>query len=272
MQGLANKRVALTGSRKLDEISAMIEKKGGTTIKRPIQETIKCPFSEMEQDIKQFVENGSDWVVLTTGIGTSVLIEAAEHFHLKNPFIQQLKQSKIAVRGYKTLNVLKKHGVEPVAIDDDGTNEGLIRALEPHSFLNERIFIQLHGEPVPRLTNFFLSQKAEIQEVLPYKTVVPNPDVVVQLVNEIISREVDAVAFTASPQVRVLFQMAEQKGVLAQLIDAFNNNVVALAVGKVTGSELSERGIQRIVMPEHERMGAMIVELDRYYKTSIQSR
>jgi len=271
MQGLVNKRVALTGSRKLEEISTMIEKKGGTAFKRPIQETVKCPYTEFEKEIRQFAENGADWVVLTTGIGTTVLLEAAEYFGVLDKFLQQLKNTKVAVRGYKTKNVLKKHAIEPVAVDDDGTNVGLLRALDPYSFNGQNVYIQLHGEPVPILTKFFEERNANIQEVLPYKTIVPNPEIVEQLVDEILRREVDAVAFTASPQVRVLFQTAEQKGVLAQLIDAFSQEVIAVAVGKVTGSELTERGIKRIVMPEHERMGAMIVALDEYYQSIVKS-
>jgi len=264
--------VAVTGSRKLEEIGTMVEKRGGIAVPRPIQKTVKCSPEEMEQGIRTFVETGADWVVLTTGIGTSTLIEAAHTFQLKDQFLQQLQKSNIAVRGYKTLQVLKNHGITPNAVDDDGTNEGLLRVLQQHPFTNKRIFVQLHGEPVPRLTNFFIAQGAKVNEILPYKTVVPNPDLVVKLVSEIIRREVDVVAFTASPQVRVLFQMAEERGVLGQLINAFNQDVVALAVGKVTGSELTERGIQRIVMPEHERMGAMIVELDRFFQQKINAK
>lgn len=265
MANLVNKRVAITSSRKLNDIQKLIEKRGGVAVPRPIQKTVKCSFSEMEEDLKHFVQKGSDWVVLTTGIGTLTLFEAAEHFQLKELLLKRFSEAKVAVRGYKTVQVLKAFGITPDVVDDDGTNEGLLRALQSYSFSNQQVFIQLHGEPVPRLTNFIIQNGANVREILPYKTVVPNPDVVLQLVSEIIAREVHAVTFTAAPQVRVLFRTAEERGVLSQLINAFNREVVALAVGKVTGSELSERGIQRVIMPEHERMGAMIVELDQFF-------
>lgn len=38
-----------------------------------------------------------------------------------------------------------------------------------------------------------------------------------------------------------------------------------VAVGKVTAEAIKEEGIERIIVPEHERMGAMIIELSRYY-------
>ena len=43
--------------------------------------------------------------------------------------------------------------------------------------------------------------------------------------------------------------------------------LVATAVGKVTAEALKEEGISKIVVPQHERMGAMIVELAQYYET-----
>jgi uroporphyrinogen-III synthase len=40
---------------------------------------------------------------------------------------------------------------------------------------------------------------------------------------------------------------------------------VAVAVGKVTKEALHEEGIAHVIAPAHERMGAMIVELARYF-------
>ena len=39
-------------------------------------------------------------------------------------------------------------------------------------------------------------------------------------------------------------------------------------MGKVTAEALVEEGIERIVVPQHERMGAMIVELVHYFEKS----
>ncbi|MDP4107042.1 MAG: uroporphyrinogen-III synthase, partial [Bacillota bacterium] len=43
-------------------------------------------------------------------------------------------------------------------------------------------------------------------------------------------------------------------------------NVTAAAVGKVTAEALKEEGVERIITPEIERMGAMIIELSNYYR------
>ncbi|GAE28884.1 uroporphyrinogen-III synthetase [Halalkalibacter hemicellulosilyticusJCM 9152] len=48
------------------------------------------------------------------------------------------------------------------------------------------------------------------------------------------------------------------------LVETLNDKVIAVAVGKVTAEALEEEGVTRIVYPELERMGAMILEVSRY--------
>ncbi|MNH47769.1 uroporphyrinogen-III synthase [compost metagenome] len=45
---------------------------------------------------------------------------------------------------------------------------------------------------------------------------------------------------------------------------SFDDKVLAVSVGRITSEALKEEGVQRIIMPEHERMGSMIVELGKY--------
>ncbi|MNW64885.1 uroporphyrinogen-III synthase [compost metagenome] len=51
---------------------------------------------------------------------------------------------------------------------------------------------------------------------------------------------------------------------MAELVQAFAHKVLAVSVGRITSESLKEEGITRIVMPEHERMGSMFVELGKY--------
>ncbi|MNI89263.1 bifunctional uroporphyrinogen-III synthetase/response regulator domain protein [compost metagenome] len=74
----------------------------------------------------------------------------------------------------------------------------------------------------------------------------------------------DAVAFTSAPQFRFLSEYAREQGKLEAMLQAFERSVLAVSVGKITSQALKEEGVQRIVMPEHERMGSMFVELGRY--------
>lgn len=266
MGNLHGKRIAVTGSRKMSEMCVMVEKKGGTAFERPLQETVKCTPEEMKNDIEAVIQNGTDWSIFTTGIGTSTVFEAAESLGLLDSFTQAVRASSVASRGYKTVQALKKYGLQPDVIDGDGTNAGLIHALAPIELTGKKVFLQLHGERVPTLENSLTQTGSSLSTVLPYKTMVPQPEIVSKLVNELIAGEMDAVLFTATPQVRVLFQEAEARGLSRQLASVFNETAAAGSVGKVTTSTLKEYGVERVIAPELERMGALVVAIDEFYK------
>jgi len=265
-KGLMGKRVVICGSRKLDEISLLIKKQGGIPIIRTLQGTVFLAEKEVISGVEEFVNGGTDWVVLTTGVGTEALVNLSEKKGLKELFLKRLADAKIAARGYKTLAALKKLGIQPAAVDGDGTIKSLRQELDQFDFTEKKVMIQLHGEDSPELTAFFKNKGAVVQTILPYQIIAPNPQIVEQLCNEILQRECDAVCFTTATQVRALFDYAREKAIVPEIIQCFSNPVTAVAVGKVTAEALNAECIERVVVPEIERMGAMIVELSRYYK------
>lgn len=116
---------------------------------------------EMEPELRKSVEEGTDWAIFTTGIGTEALLELSKRLGFYDSFFYLVKQVKVATRGYKTYSTLKKLGILPIATDDDGTSRGLIRSLEPFHFDGKKVILQLHEERVPQLIAF-LEEKGAI--------------------------------------------------------------------------------------------------------------
>ena len=268
-KALEGKRVVLGASRKTEEMSTLIHKQGGTASVRSLQGTVFKAGVEIESDIKSFALDGADWVILTTGIGLQTLLEQAENLGLKQKFIEQLKASQIASRGYKTAAALKKLDIQAVVSDDDGTTQGLIRQMQEVDLKDKKVVVQLHGEKAPSLIEFLEGKGAMISLLLPYQHIAPEIETLEILCNEMLNGEVDAVCFTTAIQVHWLFHYVKQQDFGEKVISAFNDGkIVATAVGKVTAEALKEEGISKIVVPQHERMGAMIVELAQYYETN----
>jgi uroporphyrinogen-III synthase len=263
--GLSGKRIVITGSRKTEEISTLIEKQGGTPIVRPLQGTVFLAEKELKPGLSRFVEDGADWVVFTTGTGIETLLDVAEKLGIRASFLARIQQAKAAARGYKTHSALKKLKVIPAAVDDDGTTKGLIRALESFDFDGKRVMVQLHGETAPALIRFFEDRGASVTLLLPYQHIAPDKQAVETLCRELVDGLVDAVCFTTGAQVRFLFDFANEHGYATKIKCAFEHDVLAVAVGKITRESLEEEGIKRVLAPELERMGAMIIELSRYY-------
>lgn len=267
--GLEGKRIVFGGSRKVEEICSLIDKQGGTPVIRSLQGTVFLADKEIEPDLKKIVNEGADWVIFTTGMGLDTLIKASEKVGMKEKFLQIIRHAKVASRGYKTLAALKKVGITPIASDDDGTSKGLMRSLEKYDFFGQKVMLQLHGETAPELTKFFEDKGATVLKILPYQHIAPETKTVFTLCHELRNQKVDAVCFTTAIQVRSLFDFSRKHGLYTEIVDSFRDHVLAVAVGKVTAEALSEEGIERIISPKNERMGAMIIELAQYFDSGL---
>ncbi|SDN98267.1 uroporphyrinogen-III synthase [Alkalicoccus daliensis] len=264
---LENKKVVLAASRKTEEMSTLIQKRGGQSIVRSLQGTVFLNDTQVREDLKKIVEEQFDWMIFTTGMGLNTMLELAEEMQLKEELLQMIQQTQTGARGYKTLAALKKIQAAPAAKDDDGTVNGLIDKLNDFDFDGKRVMVQLHGENAPSLIQYLENKGATVMPVLPYKHIDPDLETVERFCQEVMQEEVDAVCFTAAIQVRSLFKYVDEKGYREKIQKAFQSRPLAVAVGKVTAEALQDEGIHRIIQPEHERMGAMIVELSNYYET-----
>ncbi|MDR6997656.1 uroporphyrinogen-III synthase [Neobacillus niacini] len=266
---LMGKRIAVTGSRKIEEISTLIKKQGGISVVRPLQGTVLLSEKEVEPDLLKFIDDGADWVIFTTGMGTTTLFELAKKLDVENEFLSIIRQAKVASRGYKTLLALKELGVKPVAIDEDGTTKGLIQSLESFDFTGKKVMVQLHGEKAPALIKFLEDRGAEVLQLLPYQHIAPEAETLETICDELLSNKLDSVCFTTANQVRSLFDFANEKGCVEEILTAFKDPTLAVAVGKVTAEALREEGVDRVISPENERMGAMVVELTHYFRNYV---
>ena len=234
-------------------MSILIEKQGGIPAVRSLQGTVFLADKQVEPDLRHFVEEGADWVIFTTGIGTETLLNLAEKMGIKESFLQIIREAKVASRGYKTYAALKKLGIKPVAVDEDGTTRGLVRALEGQNFSGQRVMVQLHGENAPTLVKFLEDNGATVVPLLPYQHIAPEREAVETLCRELLNHEVDAVCFTTAIQVRSLFDFAREQGYASDILQAFKGKALAAAVGKVTAEALEEEGVERLIVVELEQ-------------------
>jgi uroporphyrinogen-III synthase len=263
---MEGKRIVTAGARKHEEFSSLVEKQGGIPVIRSMQGTVYLAEDAVEKDLRRLLTTGTDWLIFVTGIGMETLLDQAEKLGVLEPFLNLIKQSKVAARGYKTLAVLKKIDIKPNVVDDDGTNRGLIKAMDELELEGQRVVVQLHGEPAPGLIRFLEERGAFVTKLLPYKHIAPEPQIVDTLCREVTEGTVDAVCFTTGLQIHNLFAYAKEHGYGAEIKKAFENKVLAVSIGKLTSESLIEEGVERILVPDIERLGAMIFAIRDYYR------
>lgn len=263
---LDRRRIAIGGPRRMKELSELVRNLGGEPLERPLMGTVPLDDPAVAEPLRRLAERGADWVVATTGVGTRSLIAAAERFAIRDEVVGRMRDARVAARGYKTLNALRELEIAPLVTDTDGSVEGLISALTPHDLSGKRVAVQLYGSEDPRLIGWLRERGADVDEILLYRYIPPEDDLVERILHEIVNGEIDAVAFTSVPQVHYLFDAARARGVDAAVRDAFERGApVALSQGAVTSGGLRRQGVRRIVAPANERMGAMIMALARHF-------
>jgi uroporphyrinogen-III synthase len=215
------------------------------------------------------MEQPADWVILTTGIGTETLLTKAEELGLREELLTTLKSVRIAARGYKTVQALRKLGLEPEIQADDGTTAGVLRALQPYPLEGQHVILQLYGDPAPRMMGALALRGALCEEWMPYRHVPPEDGAVDELLDEAVRGEVDAIVFTSTVQVRYALQRADKRGMRGDFLRALDSTVVAAPIGKVTAEALKEEGVQRMMIPKEERLGFALLELGRFFQGTI---
>ena len=268
---LLGRRIAVAGDRRFDDIEKLVAKQGGVAVSRPLMRSAPLDDPETTAAVSKLCDEGCDWLILMTGMGTRALVKVAESLGRQDDLLSQLQAAKIAARGYKTVKALKELGLKPIVQDDDGTTEGLRRQLEPVDFRGAKVAFKLHGERVPELTAWLASRGASVCEIPLYRYRPPTDAEVQTLLAEIFAGRLDAVAFTSNTQVNYLFAVAGRFAQADALREAFAASVQAVSVGHMTSAALREAGVTDIVQPELERMGAMIVALAEHYRTTTQN-
>lgn len=267
---LANKTIAVGGSRRFTEIEKLITKLGGQAEEYALMNAVPLNDPSITEPLTKVCEEGFDYFIGITGMGVKAMLQAAELLELRDVLTQRLTDSMLAVRGYKTVKALKELDLKPAIQDDDGSVEGLVRPLKEIDLAGKKVAIQLHGESLadsmPSLRDLLESQGASYTEIPLYHYSPPTDDLVIDLLNAMQAGTITDVAFTSKTQVKFLFEIVERLEKLETLRTLFASKVTAVSVGHMTSGALREWGIERIVEPEQERMGAMIMALAEHYR------
>jgi uroporphyrinogen-III synthase len=141
------------------------------------------------------------------------------------------------------VRALREIGLDADLAAQPPTTEGVIAALRPLDLSNRRVGVQLYPDTThDALLGFLAAAGATPDPILPYVYVSAADDrQVVDTIDRMAEGEVDVIAFTSSPQVRRLCNVAAASGYEARLSEALRRTKVA-SVGPVVAEELRRIG------------------------------
>jgi uroporphyrinogen-III synthase len=248
---LAGKRIVVPETRELDLFASMLEQHGA--------ETLRCPLvsihdvgdpAPVEAWLRRFVEEPPDDLILMTGEGLSRLIGFADRAGLKSAFLARLAQVRKITRGPKPAARLRTIGLKPDMAAQAPTTAGVIATLQDDDLEGRRVAIQLYPDAPDRsLVDFLAAKGAKPDPVLCYVYGSKSDDEkVVAAIDAMAGGTVDLIAFTSSPQVRRLRDVAEAHGRVTALREGLSRTTIA-AVGPVVAQAIVEAGGRVAIAP-----------------------
>lgn len=277
--------VAVTSSRRGEELARIIEGYGGTPYIAP---TLGMELKEGSDVLIEFLNcEPLDIVIFLTGPGTESVLSAGRDAGVGYQLLENLKSTpSIVARSSKPRSVLCDYGIKDnVIIPKDATLDGILDLLGPalgakrigifwHGSRSEQFVnaLQYRGATVLEFTTYVYSQDLGTQSALLLdslgfkRAIPPNHARIGELIDKIILGKIDVITFTSPPGVSNLFRVSESLSKKDQLILAMNA-IIVVSIGPSTTQELEKNGVYTDVQPNDEfRMGKMLHELAEYVR------
>ncbi len=267
MNGLAGIRVALLEARLSSELAAMIRRAGGEPYCVPaVRESALDCRQAVEMFLNGLAGGAFALVIFLTGVGAKALIDEADRLGRQAELLAALRKVMVVCRGPKPVAVLKRHEV-PIALTarEPHTTVELWETLAGVELAGKGVAVIHYGERNSVLAAALKAHGAQLEELCLYEWLLPERiEPLQELVQNIISGQIAAVAFTSQIQARHLFQVAQGLELSSALLEALNTQTIVASIGPTCTAALNELGIMPAVIPNHPKMGQLVAALTKY--------
>ncbi|HTV12266.1 MAG TPA: uroporphyrinogen-III synthase [Acidimicrobiales bacterium] len=258
--------VAITADRRRDEQAVLLERAGFEVQMFPLLRTQADNSLSLQTLTEHITAQPPDFLLANTGFGMRSWFGCTAEWGIRDQLIAALSATTIAARGAKALGELRKVGLDAAYKAPGETLEETVDWLVAQRLADRSVVVQLHGEPSEEAIEKLRSAGADVVCVPVYRMASGQGPIARALVLSIADRSVDAVTFTAAPQVHALFLAGESEGGREALLSAFNEGgTVAACIGDVCAGGAKAHGIARPLVPEHPRLASLANALASYF-------
>jgi uroporphyrinogen-III synthase len=259
---LAGYTVGVTAARRREELSSLLERRGARVVGAPAIRTVPlADDTELLAATRSCLAAPLDVVVVTTAVGFRGWLGAADGWGLGQPLTGMLGSARILARGPKARGAVRGAGLRDDWSPESESSAEVLEHLLARGVAGRRIAVQLHGDPLVEFVAALRGAGADVVPVPVYRWEPPEDVAPLhRLIELIVARRVDAVAFTSAPAAVSLLATADELGRSGAVRDALRTDVLAACVGPVTAAPLERAGVPS-VQPDRFRLGALVREI-----------
>ncbi|MFF3559126.1 uroporphyrinogen-III synthase [Streptomyces sp. NPDC002574] len=261
---LAGFAVGATAARHADELVALLEARGATVLRAPALRVVPLPDDvELLAATKRLLDREPDVVVATTAAGFRDWIGAADGWGLGDALRERLREAELLALGPGVRDAVRATGLTAVWSPGTASMAQVLARLLDAGVAGRRVAVQLHGEPPPGVGQALRRAGAEVVGVRVHRRVpADDPAPVDRLLDAVVARALDAVAFTSAPAAAAVLARADRRGMRAGVLDALRRDVLAACVGPAAARPLRAHAVP-VVHPERFRLGPLVHLLAR---------
>lgn len=253
--------VGVTADRRGDDQTLMFTRLGAEVITAATLSTRKVPDPVLlRRRTETVISDPPDFLIANTGIGIRTWMEQASDWGLYEQLRSALTGVRIAARGPKAAGALTSHGLSSWWRSPSEQLGDVLGHLEEQGLDGRKVTLQLHGDDGSEVVGRLERAGASVETLPVYEWGPPtDPEPVHRLIDATCAGRVDAITFTAGPQVDSLMAHAERQDRRQELLDRLNSeHVVVGCIGPVCASAAAARGIRSPVVPHSWRLGSLV--------------
>jgi len=250
MRPLDGLTVLVPESRELDLFAAMLEQEGATAVRCPLVRILPLTDTREAEDwITRRLAGDTADLVLLTGEGLRHLVKIAGA--RREAFLSVIAKLRKIVRGPKPARALRELSLTADVSAPQPTSEGVLAVFAAENVMGRKIAVQLYpGDGARGLVETLRTRGATVDTVTPYAYASDADTADVQrAIAALKEGKIGLVAFTATPQIERLFDVAKQAGDEDALRNALATTPIA-AVGPVVEESLERHGLKATLIPD----------------------
>jgi len=261
---MRGKTVAILEARLGRQFTELIEKHGGRPLHAPalaeVPDVDRAAIARLVADLEA---NPPAVAIFQTGVGTRALFDATDALGLTDRLLALLAKTIVAVRGPKPTGVLRGRGVRmDLSAKDPFTTTEVLKMLAQTPVSGRRVVVQRYGVTNAELEGALKARSASVIEIPTYHWSLPqDTGPLVELMDALDQRRVNAVAVTNAAQVYNLFDLADKLGRTEALRAGLNGALIA-SVGPVTTDALKKFGVTVGLEASPPKLGPLISALE----------
>ncbi len=259
-------RVLSLESRRAREIGLIITSYGGDPFVAPSMREVPIEANgQALAFIEDLVGGEYDVVILTTGVGTRVLLDIVQRIHgTRRKFSDALAETMVIARGPKPAAVLRELDIAPWFVaPEPNTWREILAGLDARSDVSLEglnVAVQEYGVSNPDLLAGLEARGARVTPVPVYQWQLPEDvEPLRTAVRGLARGEYDIALVTTGTQIVHLMKIADEMSMREAVLDGLRRTVVA-SIGPTTSEELRQHGVAPDLEPSHPKMGFLVRE------------